>query len=76
VKGYIEEGTTTTPFDLLVANGTSRYHLAIEALRRAPGWSSTAGDLIRRYDHDLDEHRRHILEHGADPAHLAGWRAP
>ena len=74
VKGYIEEGTTTTPFDLLVANGVSRHHLAIEALRRAPGWASAAGDLINRYQDDLTEYRRHIVAYGVDPPEITDWR--
>ena len=73
MKGYREEGTTTTPFDLLVANGVSRYHLAIEALRLAPGWSTAAGDLVEGYERRLDEHRSYILEHGIDPPSIVDW---
>jgi xylulose-5-phosphate/fructose-6-phosphate phosphoketolase len=76
VKGYIEEGTTTTPFDLLVANRASRYHLAIEALRRAAGFSTVAGELIEGYQDALVAHRRHILEHGVDPPEIADWTWP
>ena len=73
VKGYIEEGTTTTPFDLLVANGVSRYQLAIEALRRSPGWASRAGAMIAEYERCLRQHRRYITTHDADPPEIAGW---
>jgi xylulose-5-phosphate/fructose-6-phosphate phosphoketolase len=73
VKGYDEEGTTTTPFDLLVMNGVSRYQLAIEALRRAPGWSSRAGEAIRSYEEQLITHRAYIVEHGEDPPEIANW---
>ena len=73
VKGYIEEGTTTTPFDLLVSNGVSRYQLAIEALRRAEGWSSRGGALIGEYEHCLRQHRRYIVSHDADPPEIADW---
>jgi len=73
IKGYIEEGTTTTPFDLLVSNGVSRYQLAIEALRRAEGWSSRAGELIDDYQRRLAMHREYIVEHGLDPPEIADW---
>ena len=76
VKGYLEEGTTTTPFDLLAANRASRYHLAIEALRRAAGFSTAAGDLIEGYQDALADHRRYILEHGVDPPEIADWTWP
>lgn len=76
VKGYIEEGTTTTPFDLLVANGVSRYHLALEVVRRASGWSSVAGELSARYKEEIRQQQRYIREHGEDPEHLRTWRAP
>ena len=73
IKGYMEEGTTTTPFDLLVSNGVSRYQLAIEALRRAEGWSSRAGDLIDDYQRRLAMHHGYIVEHGVDPPEIADW---
>ena len=73
VKGYVEEGTTTTPFDLLVMNGVSRYQLVIEALRRARGWSSSVGGLIDRYEERLRAHRRYIVEHGVDPPEIVDW---
>jgi xylulose-5-phosphate/fructose-6-phosphate phosphoketolase len=74
VKGYIEEGTTTTPFDMLVRNGMSRYQLAIEAIRRAvlPG---AGGDArIRDYERRLAEHRAYIIREGDDPLEISGWR--
>ncbi|HVT61108.1 MAG TPA: phosphoketolase family protein [Thermoanaerobaculia bacterium] len=74
VFGYIEEGTTTTPFDMTVRNGISRYQLAIEALRRSPRMASLAGELIDRYEYALREHRVHIETHGSDPEEIAAWR--
>ena len=47
VRGYMEEGTTTTPFDMVVLNKTSRFHLCLEALRRAPRHQERARELIR-----------------------------
>ena len=68
VRGYVEEGTTTTPFDMLVRNQTSRYHLVIEALRRASGFSSRAAPIIERYERKLGEHRRYIEAGGCRSA--------
>jgi xylulose-5-phosphate/fructose-6-phosphate phosphoketolase len=73
VRGYIEEGTTTTPFDMLVRNQTSRYHLVIEALRRAAGFSSWAAPIIERYERKLRDHRRYIEAEGVDPPEIRDW---
>lgn len=73
VRGYVEEGTTTTPFDMLVRNQTSRYHLVIEALRRASGLSSRAAPIIERYERRLREHRRFIEAEGVDPPEVRNW---
>jgi xylulose-5-phosphate/fructose-6-phosphate phosphoketolase len=73
VRGYVEEGTTTTPFDMLVRNQTSRYHLVIEALRRAAGFSSRAGSIIERYQRKLEDHRRFIEQEGVDPPEIRDW---
>ena len=73
VRGYIEEGTTTTPFDMLVRNGTSRYQLVIEALRRAAGYSSAAAPIIERYTEKLKEHRQYIEREGIDPPEITNW---
>src|SRR5712691_8420472 len=48
VRGFNEEGTTTTPFDMVVKNGISRYHLCVEALRRVPRMAGRAQPLIDR----------------------------
>jgi len=69
VRGYVEEGTTTTPFDMTVLNRTSRFHLAIEALRRAG--RSDGIDVLER---KLAEHHRYIREHGEDMAEVQHWR--
>ncbi len=69
VRGYIEEGTTTTPFDMTVLNRMSRYDLAIEALRRT-GRADRAGVFERK----LAEHRSYVREHGEDLPEVQGWR--
>lgn len=74
VRGYIEEGTTTTPFDMVVCNGMSRYHLAIEALHRVGRLQSTSGDLINYFNEKLEEHRRYVREYGEDMPEIREWR--
>ncbi|MGH7933339.1 MAG: phosphoketolase family protein [Candidatus Binataceae bacterium] len=73
VRGYVEEGTTTTPFDMVVLNHTSRYDLCIEALRRAP-YRKGVGELIARCEQALDAHRKYIVEHLEDIPEIANWR--
>jgi xylulose-5-phosphate/fructose-6-phosphate phosphoketolase len=76
VFGYQEEGTTTTPFDMTVRNGISRFQLAIEALRRAPRVASAASELIERYEQALADHRRFIEAYGNDPEEIRNWKWP
>jgi xylulose-5-phosphate/fructose-6-phosphate phosphoketolase len=73
VRGYVEEGTTTTPFDMLARNQTSRYHILMEALRRVSGFSSRAAPIIERYERKLREHRRYIEQEGVDPPEIRDW---
>lgn len=73
VKGYIEEGTTTTPYELLASNGVSRHDLAIEALRRARGWSSRGAELAARYVEERDAVRAELRRTGVDPAWITDW---
>ncbi len=74
VRGYIEEGTTTTPFDMVVRNGMSRFHLAIEALHRVGRLQSKSGDLINYFNEKLDEHRRYAPAHGEDMPEICNWK--
>jgi xylulose-5-phosphate/fructose-6-phosphate phosphoketolase len=76
VKGYVEEGITTTPFDMLIRNGVSRYQLAIEAIRRAGEHLPGASVAVDRYLLRLEDHQRHIDEHGEDPEDIIAWRWP
>jgi xylulose-5-phosphate/fructose-6-phosphate phosphoketolase len=78
INGYQEEGTTTTPFDMHARNGTSRYHLLLQAIQTAPaterlGEQKVAG-LVAAYRRKLAEHREYIRSHGVDPAGIADWR--
>jgi xylulose-5-phosphate/fructose-6-phosphate phosphoketolase len=76
VFGYQEEGTTTTPFDMTVRNGISRYQLAIEALRRSPRLASMAGEKIDFYERALRDHRTWIETYGNDPEEIRNWKWP
>ena len=77
IHGYMEEGTTTTPFDMCVRNQTSRYHLIMEAIRFAaphnPHVAAKALDMISHYEYVLEEHRSYIQEHGIDPPEISDW---
>ncbi|MFZ0891198.1 MAG: phosphoketolase family protein [Thermoplasmata archaeon] len=74
VRGYMEEGTTTTPFDMTVVNRMSRYDLAIEALRRATRLRSRASDVIQTFERKLTEHRAYIRAEGRDMPEVLNWR--
>jgi xylulose-5-phosphate/fructose-6-phosphate phosphoketolase len=76
VRGYREEGTTTTPFDMVVRNGMSRYHLCIEALRRARRVPDSAEDVIEYCNAQLKRHPRYIREHLVDLPEVRDWRWP
>jgi xylulose-5-phosphate/fructose-6-phosphate phosphoketolase len=78
VHGYIEEGTTTTPFDMVVLNRVSRYHLALDAVRRAAGWSeySRTPGLREFCDDALARHTAFIRREGRDMPEIAEWSWP
>ena len=76
VRGFIEQGTTTTPFDMVVLNGMSRYHLAIDALRRArrrPPGAQAAEDYCEEM---LSRHSEYIREHFEDMPEVRDWAWP
>ena len=78
INGYQEEGTTTTPFDMNVRNGTSRYQVASQAIRLAaahnPRVAVKASELVHKYEYILVAHRRYIEENGVDPEEITNWR--
>lgn len=74
VHGYLEEGTTTTPFDLLASNRMTRHDLAADAVRRARGWSSLGGELARDFQRHRDELLAAAYRDGEDSAEITGWR--
>jgi xylulose-5-phosphate/fructose-6-phosphate phosphoketolase len=74
VRGYEEEGTTTTPFDMVVRNEISRYHLCLEALRRAGTEPPGAETLVTHCNAMLKKHRGYIVEHLEDMPEVREWR--
>jgi xylulose-5-phosphate/fructose-6-phosphate phosphoketolase len=72
VRGFMEEGTTTTPFDMVVVNNISRYHLAIEAIKRS-GYNN-GGDVIDMFKQKLEEHYRYIRAHLDDMPEIKNWK--
>lgn len=74
INGYQEEGTTTTPFDMHVRNGTSRYHLVLQAVEAVPHLNGEQVQVIvETYRRKIADHRDYILEHGEDPPELRDW---
>jgi len=76
VRGYKEEGTTTTPFDMCVLNEIDRFHLAIEAIDRIPRLATVAAHLRQQLVNKLVDHRRYIRAHGEDMPEIVNWRWP
>jgi len=74
VRGYKEEGTTTTPFDMVVMNNMDRYTLAMDALRRLPRFSAAADVAIHELTNKLIEHKRYIQENGEDLPEVRNWK--
>ncbi len=76
VHGYMEEGTTTTPFDMTVLNGLDRYHLATDVLNRVPRLREVGAHFEQIARNKLVEHKQYIREHGDDMPEISGWKWP
>jgi xylulose-5-phosphate/fructose-6-phosphate phosphoketolase len=76
VRGYKEEGTITTPFDMAVLNDLDRFHLAADALDRLPQLGDQATPVRQELAERLTEHRHYIREHGEDLPSIRDWRWP
>jgi xylulose-5-phosphate/fructose-6-phosphate phosphoketolase len=74
VRGYNEEGTTTTPFDMVVRNGISRYHLCLEALKRARRFPPEGESLVTYCNAQLKRHPGYIAQHLEDMPEVVDWR--
>jgi xylulose-5-phosphate/fructose-6-phosphate phosphoketolase len=72
VRGYKEEGTTTTPFDMVVRNNMDRFQLAIDTIHRVPGLK--ADDAVALFQSKLVEHKEYVASHGEDMPEVVNWR--
>jgi xylulose-5-phosphate/fructose-6-phosphate phosphoketolase len=73
VRGFIEQGTTTTPFDMVVLNGMSRYHLCSLALRYAPRLGAGAQSLVAECKTLIDQATAYSRAHFEDPPEIRNW---
>ncbi len=74
VRGYKEEGTTTTPFDMVVLNNLDRYQLALDAIKRIPRLSHLVEAETARYWTTMQKHKSYISEHGDDMPEILDWQ--
>jgi xylulose-5-phosphate/fructose-6-phosphate phosphoketolase len=74
VRGYKEEGTTTTPFDMVVRNDIDRFHLVMDVIKRVPGLAARAGHVRDHLVQRLAEHTQYIAIHGEDMPDIVNWR--
>jgi xylulose-5-phosphate/fructose-6-phosphate phosphoketolase len=73
VRGYKEEGTTTTPFDMVMLNDLDRFHLVIDAIDRLPQVAGRAAHLRQEMQDARLRARAYAYEHGEDPPEITGW---
>jgi xylulose-5-phosphate/fructose-6-phosphate phosphoketolase len=74
VRGYKENGTTTTPFDMTVLNDLDRFHLAIDVIDRVPSLTDVAAHVKQRFREKLIDHRRYVTTHGVDLPEVQNWK--
>ncbi|MFC4120822.1 phosphoketolase [Nonomuraea zeae] len=76
VRGYKEEGTTTTPFDMCMLNDIDRYHLVMDVIDRVPGLAATQAHLRQHMSDERLRARAYTRDHGEDPAEIRSWTWP
>jgi xylulose-5-phosphate/fructose-6-phosphate phosphoketolase len=74
VRGYKEEGTTTTPFDMVVLNDLDRFHLVSDVIDRVPGLGSRAAYAKQFVRDKLLDHKRYVHEYGEDMPEVRDWK--
>jgi len=76
VRGYKEEGTTTTPFDMAMLNDLDRFHLVMDVIDRVPGLAERAAHVRQHMSDERLRHRAYTREYGDDPPELREWTWP
>ncbi len=76
VRGYKEEGTTSTPFDMVVMNDLDRFHLVMDVIDRVPGLARRAAVTRQAMVDKRAEHHHYVREYGVDMPEIAGWTWP
>ncbi len=74
VRGFKEEGTTTTPFDMVVLNDLDRFHLALHAVQRVPQLAGQLEPFKKFVEDQLTKHRNYICEYGIDLPEIRNWK--
>ncbi|NJL98968.1 MAG: phosphoketolase family protein [Synechococcaceae cyanobacterium SM2_3_2] len=76
VRGYKEEGTTTTPFDMAVLNDLDRFHLAEDVIDRVPQLRYIGAHVKQKIQNRLIEHKQYVMKHGDDMPEIKNWSWP
>ena len=76
VRGYMEEGTTTTPFDMVMLNDLDRFHLVVDVIDRVPSLGSSAAELRQRMMDERLRCRAYTRQHGEDEPSIRDWTWP
>jgi xylulose-5-phosphate/fructose-6-phosphate phosphoketolase len=76
VRGYKEEGTTTTPFDMAVLNDLDRFHLAQDVIDRVPQLRYIGAHVKQKIQDRLIEHKQYVMKHGDDMPEIKNWSWP
>jgi xylulose-5-phosphate/fructose-6-phosphate phosphoketolase len=76
VRGYKEEGTTSTPFDMVVMNDLDRFHLVIDVIDQVPGLARKAAVSRQAMVDKRAEHHAYVRETGVDLPEITNWRWP
>ena len=74
VRGYKEEGTTTTPFDMVVLNNLDRFQLALDAIRLIPRLKNISDKATQRFYSMMEKHKLYVSEHGEDLPEVRNWK--